>query len=80
MIPTVKQIKELLIPRLLYYIDKKIAEGNSEITIAELLSILNRTYEPAEIEDDITDQDIQNILDEIYVPVDDEFTDSDFVF
>jgi len=33
------------------YIGKKIAEGNSEITIAELLSILNSTYEPVENQD-----------------------------
>ena len=80
MIPTVDQIEKLLIPRLLDYINQKIAEGEEEITISELLSILNSNFVPFNVDDDITDADIQSILNQTYSPVDDEFNNSDFYF
>ena len=78
MLVTVKQIKTLLIPRLIHYINNK--NSDDEITVEELLTILNGTFTPFAVDDEITDADIQKVLNQTYSPVDDEFSNTDFIF
>lgn len=89
MLPTVEQLKNLLIPRLVWYIDKRIAEsggqvtpGDDEITAKDIEAILNGTYTPVEDDDGVTTADIQEILSGNYTPVedDDSWAASDFEF
>ena len=86
MLPTVEQIKTQLIPRLLWYINKKIAEagGSSDdfVTAEDIQRILNGTYEPVADDDSITPAEIQSILNGEFSPVEDSDTWSanDFIF
>ena len=84
MLVTAEQIKTKLIPRLIWYINKKISEagGCSDdfVTAEDILKILNGTYEPVPDDDSITSAEIQSILDGEYVPVEDSdsWSASDF--
>ena len=87
MLPTLEQIKTLLIPRLVWYINKKIEEAggqpaDDEITAADIEKILNGTYTPTPDDNGVTEADIQSILDGSYTPVpdDDSWAASDFKF
>ena len=86
MLPTMKQIKTQLIPRLIWYINKKIAEagGTSDdfITTKEIQAILNGTYTPTEDDASISDDDIQDIVEGEYTSTedDDALTADDFIF
>ena len=86
MLTTMAQIKNQLIPRLIWYVNKKIAEagGTSDnfITAEELQAVIDGTYTPTEDDSGITEQDIQDILSGNYTPVDDDdaLTADDFIF
>ena len=86
MLPTMEQIKNQLIPRIIWYVNKKIAEagGTSDdyITAEELQAIIEGKYTPTDDDSDITQQEIQDIIDGKYTPTedDDALSADDFVF
>ena len=86
MIPTVSQLKNQLIPRIIAYIDKKLAEAGvtpeGYVTRADLLDILNGIYDELPDDDPITEETINKILSGTYtdIPDTDSISAADFVF
>ena len=62
-------------------VEKFLSESSAdeEISIQELQEILNETYAPTS-DDNFTNADFAPIFEGNYNPVDDEFSDADFIF
>lgn len=86
MLVTMEQIQTKLIPRLIWFINKKISEagGSSDdwVTAEDIMKILNGTYVPIADNDSITAAEIQSILDGDFTPIadSDSWSANDFVF